>query len=388
MSVSSSASTLNPAAPMRQCVASLIDLGFVALCAVAAELLCHNAMVTFMIALEAVAALAIGEGSRGVTVGNTLLGLRTVRVDSVRDSAASGILPAGMSRIAVKYFVLIASFLVVIIGYLAVIISPLFSRDSLHQGWANNLANLASVDIRPHAAAMSPAAHDHRVRATNAGNRDKQKPYATSPLPAIPAPSAPPSPRSQSAPRTPAAIPTTQPVAARSAIAQSAVPTPHTHAIRPIPVPQRTTATVPAHPRQTPPPAPGRKPAAPAVVPPPTPSPRAMLIFDDGSKTALTVPSTLVLGRKPTPRKLQDMVLTVPDHTGTVSRSHARLEITEDGAWITDLGSTNGTRVIGEEGEETPVSTRQRVELHSNSRIALGDMICVIVMSAHRKVHS
>jgi len=388
MTVSSSATALTPAAPARQCGASLIDLGFVALCTVAAQLLCHNAVVTFMIALEAVAVLAIGEGSRGVTVGNMLLGLRTVRADSVRDSAASGILPAGMSRIAVKYFVLIASFLVVIIGYLAVIISPLFSRDSLHQGWANNLANLASVDIRPRAAAMSSAAHDHRARATNAGNRDKQKPYATSPLPVIPAPSAQPSPRSQSVPRTPAAISTTLPAAAQFAVAQSAAPTPHTHAIRPIPVSQRTTATVPAHPRQTPPPAPGRKPTASAVVPPPTPSPRAMLIFDDGSKTALTVPSTLVLGRKPTPRKLQDMVLTVPDHTGTVSRSHARLEITDNGAWITDLGSTNGTRVIGEEGEETPVSTRQRVELHSNSRIALGDMICVIVMTAHRKVHS
>ena len=118
------------------------------------------------------------------------------------------------------------------------------------------------------------------------------------------------------------------------------------------------------------------------------PSPRAVLLFDDGSKNALAVPSTLVLGRKPAPQRLQDMVLTVPDHTGTVSRSHARIEITEDGLWITDLGSTNGTRVIDAGGKENVLKTGQRFEVLGKSRIFLGDVECSIIMSIHGRARS
>ncbi|WP_338069844.1 FHA domain-containing protein [Bifidobacterium ruminantium] len=95
------------------------------------------------------------------------------------------------------------------------------------------------------------------------------------------------------------------------------------------------------------------------------------------------MPSTLVLGRKPAPQRLQDMVLTVPDHTGTVSRSHARIEITEDGLWITDLGSTNGTRVIDAEGKENVLRPGRRFEVLGKSRIFLGDVECSIIMSIH-----
>lgn len=380
----SSATTLNPAAPARQCSASLIDLGFVALCAGAAELLCHNAVVTFMIVLEAVAVLAIGEGTRGVTPGNMLLGLRTVRADGVQNSAASGILPAGMSRIVIKYCVLIASFLAAIIGYLVVIISPLFSHDSLRQGWANSLAKLASIDIRRHTASTStpPALQNRQTHTTGAGRQNKPKLDTISSLPAVPVPGTQPVSHPVSATPMPIPMPTAVPAP------KPAVATPRTHAIRPIPASQQATSAARVRPRQTPPPEPRRKATPPVAVPPPTPAPRAVLMFDNGSKTALTIPSTLVLGRKPTPHKLQDTVLAVPDHTGTVSRSHARLEITEDGAWISDLGSTNGTRVINQEGQETPVPVKQRVEVHNNNRIALGDMICVLIISEHRRARA
>ncbi|MFQ6206747.1 FHA domain-containing protein [Bifidobacterium dentium] len=81
-------------------------------------------------------------------------------------------------------------------------------------------------------------------------------------------------------------------------------------------------------------------------------------------------------------------MLAVPDHTGTVSRSHARLEITEDHLWITDLGSTNGTKVVNENGEETRLKARQRFPIHTRNRIFLGDMGCSIIMPTSRRKHA
>lgn len=104
----------------KQCAAAFVDCGFVLLCGVIAALLGHNIPVTFLVMLESVAVLAIGEGSRGLTPGNMMFGLRTVRVEGMRDVTA-GTLPAGMGRILVKYCVLIGSTLALVIGLIAVI---------------------------------------------------------------------------------------------------------------------------------------------------------------------------------------------------------------------------------------------------------------------------
>ena len=85
-----------------------------------------------MIALEAVAVLAVGEGSRGITPGNMMLGLRTIRVEGMHDATA-GVLPAGMGRILIKYCMLIASLLAAFVGLPIVMCSPLFSGNDLNQ---------------------------------------------------------------------------------------------------------------------------------------------------------------------------------------------------------------------------------------------------------------
>ena len=78
----------------------------------------------------------------------------------------------------------------------------------------------------------------------------------------------------------------------------------------------------------------------------PPEKPQTFLFFEDGSKRTLSVPSSLILGRKPAPQQTGDIALAVPDHTGTVSRNHARIELVDDQIWITDLASTNGSECL------------------------------------------
>lgn len=326
MTASTPITRFRPADAARQCEASFIDLGFVVACAGVAALISHDITVTAMIALEAVAVLAVGEGSRGITPGNMMLGLRTVRVEGMHDATA-GVLPAGMGRILIKYCMLIASLLAAFVGLPIVMCSPLFSGNDLNQGWANRLASLASVDIR------QPIVVQARAPRQRIAMADESNP---------------------SIPRTVARRPSSLP-----------------------------TVALPPHPKPAP-----AAPAVPAMPVPVAPAPHIIIFFEDGSKQSLDIPSTLVLGRRPAAQQPEDAVLAVPDHTGTVSRSHARLEITEDHLWITDLGSTNGTKVVNENGEETRLKARQRFPIHTRNRIFLGDMGCSIIMSTSRRKHA
>lgn len=310
-----------PADAARQCKASFIDLGFVMVCAGITALIGLDIAVTAIVALEAVMVLAVGEGTRGVTPGNMMLGLRTIRVEGMHDATA-GVLPAGMGRILIKYCMLVASLLAVFVGLPIVMCSPLFARNDLNQGWANGFASLASVDIR------TPIAAQGRMPRQQVTMTDAPNP-----------------------------------------------PISRTMARKPSPSP---TVALPPQPK------PGMaEPSAPA-----SPTPRVIIFFEDGSKQSLVIPSTLILGRRPVEQQPEDAVLAVPDHTGTVSRSHARLEITKDQLWITDLGSTNGTKVINEDGEETELKAWQRFPIHARNRIFLGDMGCSIIMSASRRKHA
>lgn len=412
MTDSTSAVVFRAAAPSRQCAASFIDMLFVIVCAGIAALLSHDVVVTSMIVLEAVAVLAVAEGSRGVTPGNLMLGLRTIREEGARDPS-KGILPAGMGRILVKYCLLVASMLAVVVGFVLVVCSPLFSHDDLNRGWANRLASLTGVDIRHPAIATTTQEKTVPMKAPVADipdgferNKSQRISVPRAKIPpsqpkTIPAPVSasmsmrtpsvmkPPVP-SQTAMRPSAASSTAQPPILKSPSVNSLVnpPAVKTSVGNP-PMPKPAEAKQPSVKPYVPisaVPAPSGPPSPPTTKR--KPSPRAVLLFDDGSKNALAVPSTLVLGRKPAPQRLQDMVLTVPDHTGTVSRSHARIEITEDGLWITDLGSTNGTRVIDAEGKENVLKTGQRFEVLGKSRIFLGDVECSIIMSIHGRARS
>lgn len=103
----------------------------------------------------------------------------------------------------------------------------------------------------------------------------------------------------------------------------------------------------PVPPVSAPPVAPVSAPPAPAA--PVSASLRWQIVLGDGTRLALNAPQ-IVLGRNPAGDGPGDQLLAVPDETRTLSKTHARLDF--DGtAWhLTDLNSTNGTRVATDRG--------------------------------------
>ncbi|MFE7506696.1 FHA domain-containing protein [Promicromonospora sp. NPDC057488] len=104
-------------------------------------------------------------------------------------------------------------------------------------------------------------------------------------------------------------------------------------------------------------PAPRPTPTRPASAPAPAPAPTLTARLIDGAERIEVLGSAL-LGRRPAPRPGEAVgdVVQIADPTRSVSSTHALL--TWDGAtlWLTDRGSTNGSWVVGTDGE------RQRAE--------------------------
>ncbi len=109
---------------------------------------------------------------------------------------------------------------------------------------------------------------------------------------------------------------------------------------------------------------PGRFVVTAEVVEGPEEGPYAELVLPDGSHVALG-DGPMTLGRLPE----CDVVLNDPN----VSRRHAEFRRTADGVVVTDLGSTNGTRVNG-----VPVREQQLV---SGDEITVGSSTLVFELS-------
>ena len=378
----------------KQCAASLIDVCCVALGTVVAMVLSRNPAVCVMIAVEMVLVFAVWEAVRGETPGKVVLGVRTVRVECQRDHR-NGILPAGLSRAFVKYLVLLASSMVFGIGLLIMICSPMFSRSELRQGWADKIARLAEADIHKQVTAALPVQklQFHTVssstmhESTTSGSALSVPAPEPAPAPVIPktpvSPAVPSVPLSAPAPAlAPVPIVRATPAAPLvPAVSTPSVPSAPTAKSMPLPVAQPSVRKV-KH-TALPSPAGNALPSRPGNVPP-VPPKQITIYFEDGSREPLVIPSNVVLGRNPSPQQNGDVVLAVPDRTGTVSRNHVRLEITAGHMWITDLNSTNGTRVVNEDGEEIDLVAQQRHVIQSGARISLGDMGCSIIMAKSR----
>lgn len=378
----------------KQCAASLIDVCCVALGTVVAMVLSRNPVVCVMIAVEMVLVFAVWEAVRGETSGKVVLGVRTVRVECQRDHR-NGILPAGLSRAFVKYLVLLASSMVFGIGLLIMICSPMFSRSELRQGWADKIARLAEADIHKQVTAALPVQklQFHTVssstmhESTTSGSALSVPAPEPAPAPVIPktpvSPAVPSVPLSAPAPAlAPVPIVRATPAAPLvPAVSTPSVPSATTAKSMPLPVAQPSVRKV-KH-TALPSPAGNALPSRPGNVPP-VPPKQITIYFEDGSREPLVIPSNVVLGRNPSPQQNGDVVLAVPDRTGTVSRNHVRLEITAGHMWITDLNSTNGTRVVNEDGEEIDLVAQQRHAIQSGARISLGDMGCSIIMAKSR----
>jgi len=94
------------------------------------------------------------------------------------------------------------------------------------------------------------------------------------------------------------------------------------------------------------------------------------LITPAGTAVPITA-EVVLLGRKPAPDGAYPEAQLIAIGDGTVSKTHARLELRDDHWYVTDLGSTNGVlfaTLMGTEVEATP-----GVEVEAGERLFLGD---------------
>jgi hypothetical protein len=91
-----------------------------------------------------------------------------------------------------------------------------------------------------------------------------------------------------------------------------------------------------------------------------------------GAPVPLTA-DVVVIGRRPhrAPDDGNAQLVAIPDETRTVSKTHARMELTEGGWTIVDLDSTNGVILIGEDGSEKDAAAGYPEPL--TARFLLGD---------------
>ncbi len=105
------------------------------------------------------------------------------------------------------------------------------------------------------------------------------------------------------------------------------------------------------------------------------------LVFDSGQRVDLT--QSLLVGRNPQPTTLATAgasdddedtpVFAWPDLSRTLSKTHALLEWDGRHLWVTDLGSTNGTTLVGEDAGVTALVPQERTRVPGGSRVVSGD---------------
>lgn len=369
----------------KQCIAGFTDVLLIAVTAMAIYLPTRNVPLTLLWVLQCIVLMAVLEGTRGVTPAKALLGIRSVRAEGLA-YAGAGVVPTGLKRSALKYLVLLGCACIPVVGLPAAVASPLFSKHSA-QGWAERLAGIAVVDMHD-----SSLVSVSRTKRSSTEGMDTALPDVS--LDMLVVPEAPHYTSGVQTPRVmphmPSAVTPAVPTASSSASA----------ARRHMPeIPDRAASEERRQPPQS-----NRRPdnghrAKPNILmpalperPAATPAPAAakpsqlLLFLENTSGIPLASSASIVLGRKPQKQSAGDTVIQVEDTTGTVSRSHALLEIKNGRIWITDLGSTNGTQIMCD-GEEKHIAAHVRTEINSGSRISLGDVSCSIA-AAGRGMHS
>lgn len=95
-----------------------------------------------------------------------------------------------------------------------------------------------------------------------------------------------------------------------------------------------------------------------------------VLILPDGEEVAVS--QRMLVGRNPKEEVDEDAQLVpVIDPNGNISRTHARLTVTDDGVCVEDLGSTNGTVLVTSADEIVLTGHTPRV-MQTGDRIILG----------------
>lgn len=100
------------------------------------------------------------------------------------------------------------------------------------------------------------------------------------------------------------------------------------------------------------------------------------LVLDSGQRVSLN--GGLLIGRNPSNAvgSIQHELLALPDLSRTLSKTHALIEWAGGEIWVTDLGSTNGTALLGAPETEAPgeaLPAGIRTPVPERWTLALGD---------------
>ncbi|MGO3146149.1 MAG: FHA domain-containing protein [Leucobacter sp.] len=310
-----------PASTGTRLLAFSIDVIFVFVVAGIVWFTTWSALLAVVTGLEVVVILAFLDARAGLTLGNFAMRIRTVRDDSPYSP--------GIARGFVRSLVIGAGSLVALVGGFLVVATSAFDPMRMGRSWADRAGRTLVVRVPTRA---EREAWEEGAEAWAANSR-----VAQPVRPAVPEPT--PAPASQQYAR-----PQVQP--------QSQAPAQH-----PQPMHVSVDAPVKAAP-----------PVRQVVV-----GEQVLLTFDTGQRVQLPLPVSLNLGRRPEPSEADDQLCIVTDPDSSVSKTHLRLECRGESVWLTDLGSTNGSAMLDETGESSPLTAGARVRLEDGSRVKLGN---------------
>lgn len=379
-----------PAGTGARVAAFSIDLVLVVLIAALVWVFAQSALLGGLAFLEAAVILAVVEARTGITPGNLLLRMRTVRDDAP--------FSPGVARGAVRALVQGAASLVALVGGIAVAATsagdPMRMGRSLADRAGRTLVVKVPSNAERQAWAQGAEAWAASAQVTGAAQ-------AVVPQRAV-APQAPPTRR----PAPPAQHPPVPPIVQQQVQAQAqaqAQAQMQAQARQQAQLQQAAAAQAGASqqdPPILPPPAPASGPVtgtappaaglggpmpagvvpvdAPIAAPPPPVrhvevGEQLLLTFDTGQRAQLSIPVSVNLGRKPDRTDPDDQLVVVQDSEGTVSKTHLRLDYRGDSVWLTDLGSTNGSEILDDTGEGAELAQGMRVRLEDGSRVRIGN---------------
>ncbi|WBU37640.1 RDD family protein [Homoserinibacter sp. YIM 151385] len=332
-------------------------------------------VVTSVLALVFALMQLLLHGIKGVTLGKWLLGIRSVRLETLGQPGFGPVLLRGLVLWAAG---------AVPLGQAVLLASVLWDGSGRNRSWLDRIGGIWMVDVR-----RGPDPYDEDAMRVAHAVVEARAEVAPPPPPAAPAP---PQLSPADDPETiligeetlhqaPTARVAPAPGAVAPAPAAPAAPaeTPSAAEPRP-PVPVAEPAAPPAAgPPIAPPPWETQAPAAPPpAAPEPAPT-RGTLVADDGAR--IPVDPVVLVGRNPALRPGEPVVAVhaLEDPTLSLSKSHALVGIDAEGPWIVDRGSSNGTSVDEPGRPRTLLTPEQRTRLAWDQTIRLGDRRFTIV---------
>lgn len=332
-------------------------------------------------------------GRLGWTVGRRIVGIRTVDARTRR--------PIGMWRILLRGLVVALGSVVLVVGQLVVLLSPLFDHSGRRQGWHDRAARALVLDVRDGVAGPGVVPPPPpRADLVQAGTTDSWR-APSAPVPPPPAPAAPvPQPAASvplpaaSGPAPTEPRPVTRPLVLAPLAPHRAGPDLDTRAIPvvpPPPAPAPAPVAAPAAPAPHASPDPSgrggldeaggldedveatRRVATPAPTRDTAPGPVALAVLELGDGQRIEVRHTALVGRNPAAATDGVQLVRVVDPGRSVSKTHLQLAVEPSGVWVADRGSTNGTVVTLPDGGQVICPVDQPVRLRVGSVVVFGD---------------